>query len=189
MRSAVIKLESFTRTGPYPDAAFDQQALDKAYADGLSEGLSRHEDEQMRNLGAGIARLTTALAEDGARRASLRSEAVTALLPLLGELLDALTPAPVSQRLERSLTEELTRLSRCSQPLRARIICNERLRAIVERSLAESGASGIEIDTAETDHISLSLQGGRIEFSQDDMARQIRALIAEIREDEPSWTH
>lgn len=191
MRPALIKLESFAAmdAGSRSEPAFSQHSLDQAYADGMAEGLVRREDEQLRTLAAGIGRLSDALAEDDVRRVALRREAVDALLPLLTEILDALTPSATSQRLERCLTEELIRLSQSAAPVRAKILCSEDQRAMVENCMGSNGGRGIEIETRATSGISLSLQGGRIEFSQEDVARQIRALIAEAKGEETTWTH
>lgn len=190
MSTAVIKLESFsTPLRLKAEPMFSQEALDRAYSEGLNEGLTRRDDEQTRNLRAALERLTEALREDEARRAALRGEAIAALAPLLSEILDALTPSIVSQRLERVLVDEMHRLVAQTSPVRARIACSNKLRDMVERCLTETGATGVELEHSASDCISLTLQGGRIEFSQEQVSEQIRALVNEIRQDEPKWTH
>lgn len=191
MTLALFKLESFTSAlaGHGADLCYDKGALERAFADGLAEGLARKDDEQMRNLGAGLDRLARAVGDDEQRRAALRDEAVAALSPILDAILDNLAPAAQSRRLETELTGELTRLAQMAAPLRARISCSERLRGLVERCLAESGIDGIELTETPTDRISLSLHGGRIEFSTDRVAWDIRALISELKEDDTTWSH
>lgn len=190
MTLAVFKLESFTAATQDAQQAFAREALDQAFADGLAEGMARQQDEQARTLNAGLERLTRALADDEARRAELRREAVAALAPILAKILDCLAPAAESRRLEAALTEELLRLSRTAPPLRASIACGPSLRAMVDRCLAERGLEGIEVTAADSDRISLSLQGGRIELDPARVLDDIRALIAEINGNETSsWTH
>lgn len=191
MTLAVFKLESFGAAVAAQGAAltFSREALDQAFADGLAEGMARQQDEQARTLNAGLDRLARALTNDEARRAELRREAVEALAPILAQILDCLVPATESRRLEAALTEELLRLSRAAPPLRASIACGASLRAMVERCLADCGLAGIELTTAESDRISLSLQGGRIELDPARVSEDIRALLTEINGDETSWTH
>ncbi|WP_207100021.1 hypothetical protein [Paracoccus shandongensis] len=196
MSFAVLKLESFSAAVAAQGAAltFSREALDQAYADGLADGAARQSDEQARTLSAGLERLARALANDEARRAELRREAVEALAPVLAQILDCLAPAAESRRLEAALTAELLRLSRMAPPLRASIACGASLRAMVERCLAECGLEGIDVTESQAERIALSLQGGRIELEPARVAEGIRALIAEINGskpdgDETSWTH
>lgn len=192
MTLAAFKLESFGAAVAAQGAAlsFTREALDQAYADGVAEGRARQHDEQIRTLNAGLDRLAGALAEDEARRAHLRREAVEALAPVLAQILDCLAPAAESRRLEAALTEELVRLSRQSRPLRASIACGPSLRAMVDRCLAQTGLEGIEVTESESERISLSLQGGHIELDPARVADDIRALVTEITENgATSWTH
>ncbi|WP_295044315.1 hypothetical protein [uncultured Paracoccus sp.] len=196
MTLAAFKLESFGAAMAAQGAAlsFTREAVDQAFADGMAEGMARQADEQVRTLNAGLDRLARALADDEARRADLRREAVAALAPILWQILDCLAPAAESRRLEAALTEELLRLSRTASPLRASVACGSSLRAMVDRCLADCGLEGIEVTTAETDRISLSLQGGRIDLDPGQVADDIRALLTEINAPQPngddtSWTH
>ncbi len=191
MSLAVFKLESFGAAVAAQGGSltFGREALDQAFADGLAEGMARQQDEQARTLTAGLERLSRALADDEARRAELRREAVAALAPILAQILDCLAPAAQSRRLEAALTEELLRLSRAAPPLRASIACGPSLRAMVERCLADCGLEGIEVTASDAERISLSLQGGRIELDPARVAQDIRALITEINGNETSWTH
>ena len=196
MTLAAFKLESFSAAVAAQGAAltFSREALDQAFADGLAEGMARQQDEQARTLNAGLERLARALTDEDARRAELRCEAVAALAPILSQILDCLVPAADSRRLEAALTEELLRLSRQGQPLRASIACSPALRAMVDRCLADCGLGGIEVTDSDGDRISLSLQGGRIDLDPARVANDIRALLSEITGpksdgDETSWTH
>lgn len=190
MTLAMFKLESFSaaRGGHAAEAVFSREAVDQAYASGVADGQARKEDEQMRHLGAGLDRLSRALADDEARRATLRAEAVAALAPILDAILDSLTPAHDSRRLEQALRDELGRLAQLATPLRARIACSPQLRSLTERLLAEAGLEGIELGETDSDRISLSIQGGRIELSPEQVARDIRALVSELNEEETTWT-
>lgn len=184
MTLAVLKLESFgtAMTPQGAQAALAREALDQAFADGLAEGAARQQNEQVRTLNAGLDRLARALADDEARRAALRREAVEALGPILARILDCLAPAAESRRLEAALTEELLRLSRMARPLRASIACGPALRGMVERCVADCGLTGIEIAETDAERITLELQGGRIELDPDGVAGDIRRLIAELNE-------
>lgn len=191
MNLATFKLESFTdalaveagNSAPGIDVA------EQAFADGLAAGLARKEDAEIRSLRAGLDSLARSLAADEARRITLRGEAVAALAPLLEQVLDCVLPAADSRRLEAALTQELTRLSQSAAPIHARISCNARLRAMVERCLAETGLDGVELLETDTNCIGLTLHGGRIELSADKTAQDIRALIREITEGTPEWTN
>lgn len=201
MSLAVFKLESFGAAVAAQGAelTFTQDALDQAYADGLADGVARQADDQARTLTAGLERLARALADDEARRDALRREAAGALTPILAQILDCLAPAAQSRRLEAALTEELLRLSRCATPMRASIACGPSLRAVVDRCLAHCGLVGIDVAETESERISLSLGGGRIELDPTCVADGIRALIGEITGpgstgpkpdgDDMSWTH
>ncbi|MCZ0960247.1 FliM/FliN family flagellar motor switch protein [Paracoccus benzoatiresistens] len=187
MTLAVFKLESFSAAAAAQGAqpTFGREALDQAYADGLAEGIARQQDEQARTLNAGLERLARALADDEARRAELRREAVEGLAPVLAQILDCLAPAAQSRRLEEALTAELLRLSRAAPSLRARVTCGPSLRDMVDRCLADCGLEGIEVTESDCDRIALSLAGGRIELEPARVADTIRALIAEISGPKP----
>lgn len=190
MTSAVIKLESFNapRSGSIAPV-FSRAELDQAKSDGIAEGISRSENAQIESLRAGLDRLAASLDDEETRRSELRAEAVAALAPVLSEMLDALTPAAMSQRLERDLSRELQALAAQATPVKARISCNDTLRGMVQNCIEESGISGIELTHSTSERISLSLQGGHIEFSQEKISRQIRALVDEIKQDDTTWTH
>lgn len=188
MSLAMFKLESFSTVPTGQQPVFDQDAVDQAYANGLAEGLARQADEQMRALSAGLERICEALRDDQGRRIQLRQEAVTALTPVLEQILDCLAPAAQSRRLEEALNQQLQRLAQDARPLSIRVACGSGLRDMVERCLASLGLSEFELVTDERDRISLSLEGGHIELSPERTAGEIRALIAEIKGDE-SWTH
>lgn len=184
MTVAMFKLESFAPalSGMDRIRANDRAALDQAYADGLAEGLRRQEAQQIRNLQDMIDRLAQMLADDEARLARQRSEAVATLAPVLHHILDCLAPGTESRRLEAALTNELMRLSQEAPALRASLTCGPSLRAMVDRCLAQAGIDTIAVTTGDCDVVNLTVEGGRIEFSPARMAAQIRALIDEIRE-------
>lgn len=190
MTAAMFKLESFSSAmaGHGAPVTFTREAVDRAFADGLAEGLARKESDDLRNLGAGLERLQRGLSDDHGRRSQLRQEAVEALAPILTQMLDCLVPSAESQRLEKALNDELVRLARAHDPLRAIISCNAALRPMVDRCLTETGITDIDVIEAETDRISLSLRGGRIELSPDTIARDIRQLIAELQGENATWT-
>ena len=191
MSLAMFKLESFTSALANQGAVvtFTREAVDKAYAEGLTEGLSRKEDEDIRSLAAGLDQLRHCLRDDQARRAELRQEAVSSLTPILEQMLECLLPAQTSQRLEKVLKDELLRLSQLVTPLRAVISCNSRLRDTVERCLSEAGIEEVDLLDTPSDTISLSLQGGRVELSPQKIAEDIRNMISELKVEDPTWTH
>ena len=191
MSVAMFKLESFTSALAEQGArvTYDKESLDRAFADGIAEGMARAEREDARTLSIGLERLARAITDDEGRRVVLRQEALTSLAPVLDQILDCLAPASESRRLEAALTEELSRLSRKGQPLKASISCHPKMQGLVERCLADAGIREIELVPSDSDRISLALQGGRIEFAPDIMAAEIRELIAEIKGEDASWTH
>ena len=190
MSASLIKLESFTGLpGAGGSSSYTRDDLDLAFADGLAQGRAQRQDEDLQGVCSGMKHLADALSADEARRQELRADAVASLAPILSEMLDALVPSAQSQRMERSLVEELHRLSAQATPLHCRIACRPDLRAMVVRCLDEAGISGIELDDQPGTCVSLSLEGGRIEFVPERVAENIRALIAEITEGEEKWTH
>lgn len=191
MSPAALKLEAFhlSRVASDVQAAEKRAAVAQAYADGLSEGLARQEDEQIRILHAGLDRLARALKDEDDRLARLRREVVGALTPILSQILDCLAPAARSQRLEAALGAELVRLAQQARPVTVSIACGPALRPMVEEGLARHGLSGIAIIEGDADRIAFSLEGGRIELDPAAVADSIRNLIAEIIEDDASWTH
>lgn len=188
MANAAIKLESFAPARQsQPVATFSREELDRAYADGLAEGCAQRDSEESGRLMAALELLSQALSDDEARRDNLRKAAVAALFPLVSEIVDAFAPATASERLERALSDELERLAQTAPPVRARIACSEKLRGLVESCISKSGMDQIEVELVESDRVSVSLTGGSIEFSQEKIARQVRELIDEIKEDIAAW--
>nr|WP_111299659.1 hypothetical protein [Paracoccus saliphilus] len=187
----MFRLESFSSVllDQPTEATFTRQDLDQAYADGFAEARNQSRDEELRALGDSLERLAASLADDDARRNKMRLEAVEALSPILTQILDIMAPPSASRRLEEALRAELDRLAQRSSTLTARIACNERLRPLVERCLKDIGITGIEIDAAPADRITVTVAGGRIELTPDAIASQIRTLISEIKEDSTLWTH
>lgn len=187
MTTNVIKLESFTSPPPEPEipiGTFFQEDIDHARAEGIAEGLAQYEDKSAASLCEALESLGKVLEISEDQREMIYKEAVSGLIPVLSEIVDALAPASISKRLERSLTDELTRIANLAEPVRVRLTCTDTLREMVEASVAQSGISEIELDTSTGDGISLSHTGGNIKFSQDKITTEIRRLIDEIKEEE-----
>lgn len=184
MTLASFQLESFSaaKPGRQQVPTFLQADLDQAFSDGLAEGVAKATDDQLRNLEAGLARLGKALTDDSLRRAEMRKEAVSALAPILDAIIDNLAPAAESRRLEEALLGELVRLSETAQPLRARISCGARQTAMVRKCLGQLEIENIEVTETEDNRINLTLQGGRIEISAEQIAQEIRAIIHELND-------
>ncbi|RNF32915.1 hypothetical protein [Paracoccus methylarcula] len=193
MASPAIKLESFDRArqSPAPPTiTYSRDDLERARAEGVSEGRAQREAEEIGQLRTSLEFLARTLSDEEERREKLRAEAVAALFPLISGIVDAFARSTAaSQRLEQALTAELDRLARASPPVRAHISCGEKLRDLVDGCISQSGMTGIELTTTESDRVSLSIEGGGIEFSQEKIARQIRELIDEITEDMAAWTN
>ncbi|TGN67268.1 hypothetical protein E4L95_05630 [Paracoccus liaowanqingii] len=186
----MFKLESFSdAVAKRPvEVTFSRADLDQAFANGQSAAQAEAEDAGLRALQDGLHRLADSLAEDEARRHRLRQEAVEALSPLLHQILDLMAPPRSSHRLEEALQAELLRLSQRADPLSARIACGSGLRPMVQHCMDVAGLDGIVLDEIALDRISVTLQGGRIELAPEDIADNIRALIAEITEEDGTWT-
>lgn len=186
MNGSVIKLESFAGT-PASAAMFNAAALEEAYRDGYADGRADERGQDMKSLIQQIRALTDEITDDDARRMTLRGEAVQVLSPILEQMIDALVPSSESARLERVLTMELAQLAQRGMPLSCRIACSTDDLPMVERCIAEAGADNIEVAARAGSGIRVELQGGRIEFDHDRVAADIRALIAEIKEND-AWT-
>lgn len=186
MIANVIKLESFTTPVPEsetPVGTFFQKDIDQARAEGIAEGLLQSEDKSAATLCEALESLGKVLEISEEQRSVIHKEAVSALIPVLSEIVDALAPALVSQRLERILKAELTRIAHLAEPMRVRLSCSKSLHEIVKIWIAETGISEIELDTNPTEGITLSHTGGNINFSQDKITTEIRRLIDEIKEE------
>lgn len=191
MTLAMFKLESFSNAAVEQAAPmiFTQADLDRAFAEGAEEATLKAQDDQLRALDAALVQLARTMADDETRRAQIRSEAVQALAPILTQVLDLVAPSASAGRMEQALTRELARLAQEATPLVAQIACSDRMRAMVDRCLHQTGLQSIALGPAATDTITVTLQGGRITLDPDTITRDIRALISEITEDDTTWTH
>lgn len=192
MTLALFRLESFSHRAPAVEIAevsFCRDDLDQAYADGYGAGKAEAYEAQAEALTRHLSELSQALAEDDSRRAVLRAEAVATLAPVLSQILDLVVPAGQSRRLEESLNAELMRLADQAPALKVRIACGPGLRTMVERCLSEHGLSGLMIDDIPAAKVSIILEGGRIEISPEQVAQDLAALIADIKEGASEWTH
>ena len=190
MSLALFKLESFSNAvAARVEVTYTQADLDQAFADGVAQASAQAQDDQLRALSASLEQVAAGLAADETRRRQMRQEAVDALAPILHQVLDLMAPPLSSRRLEGALQAELTHLAQRATPVGLRIACNDRLADMVRRCLAQAGLEGIEIAPVPQDLITVSLQGGHIDFTPDSIAGDIRALIAEITQEDSTWTH
>lgn len=181
MNSALIKLESFS-AGPGAAVRFTRDAVDQAYRDGFGDGQRSGDENDRKLLAQKLTELAVQLADEEDRRRAVRAEAVQALTPILSEILESMAPSDQSKRLEDALTAELARLAQLAAPVHCRIDCPADLREMVDRCIAEAGLTSFDLNESGGDRITLSLQGGRIEFDKAAIATGIRDLIAEIKE-------
>ncbi|TJZ92542.1 hypothetical protein FA743_06660 [Paracoccus gahaiensis] len=190
MSLALFRLESFSPAAASRpvEVSFSREDLDRAFADGQAAALAEVEDAGLRALQDGLHRLSDILAEDEARRRQMRQEAVEALAPLLHQIIDLMAPPLSSRRLEEALQAELMRLSQRADPLSARIACSSGLRPMVQHCVEAAGLGSIVLDEIAEDRIAVTLQGGRIQLAPTEIADSIRALIAEITEEDAPWT-
>ena len=181
----MIKLESFFADPSIDQAARDAaEATDRAYRSGLADGRAAQANAEAAALTEAMRNLAAELAGEDSRRAALRHEAVLTLAPILTAILDAMAPTGTSERLERSLVEELSRLAQMAPPMTCRVACAAEMRPVVERCAEAAGLTALEIvERPLGDVLHLSLHGGHIEFSQGAVAEAIRELIREIQED------
>lgn len=191
MSLAIFKLESFSNAvaARGVEVTYTQADLDQAFADGMAQASAQAQDDQLRALGASLEQVAAGLAADETRRRQLRQEAVDALTPILHQILDLMAPPLSSRRLEEALQTELTHLAQRANPVGLRIACSDRLADMVRRCLAQAGLQGIDIAPVPQDLITVTLQGGHIDFTPDNIAGDIRALIAEITQEDSTWTH
>ena len=186
----MFKLESFSNAPVIRpvEPTFTQADLDQAHADGMAQARAALEDQQMQQLRASLEAVAAGLAEDEARRRQMRQEAVDALAPILHQILDLMAPPLGARRLEEALLSELSHLAQRTSPLGVRISCGAGLRGMVERCLAQAGLEGIALSDRAEDSITVTLHGGRIDITPDRIAEDIRALIAEITQEDSPWT-
>lgn len=185
MSSTAIKLEAFipAKLQPAPEPTFTLDDLNRARAEGYANGDEQARNGDIHQLCAGLERLSQSLADAQSLRHQILTEMSTAFIPLMSGIVDALAPLHASQRIERALSAELTRLTDDENPISARIACNDRLRGMVERCIADADIAGIALDDTVSDCISLSFTGGHIEFSNEKIISEIKNIINELSED------
>ncbi|RJE88155.1 FliH/SctL family protein [Paracoccus onubensis] len=185
MAPTAIKLESFIPTGLQLaiEPTFTLDDLDRARAEGFADGQQQARNDDTRQLCSALERVSQSLAEDQKLRNQVRKETTAAFIPLISGIVDALAPLHASQRIERALIAELSRLASDEHPISLRIACNDKLRDLVRRCIAETGMTEITLDDAESDLVSLSFAGGNIEFSNEKIIREINDMIEEIMVD------
>ena len=187
----MFKLESFSNAvaARRVEVTYSQADLDQAHADGRAEALAEARNADLAALVAGLEQVAAGLAAEEARRREIRQEAVDALAPILHQVLDLMAPPTASRRLEEALHAELTHLAQRTEALTLRIACSDGLRPLAERCLAQAGLDAVVLEPARDDRITVTLQGGRIDFTPDGIADDIRSLIAEISQEDGTWTH
>lgn len=185
MSLTAIKLETFrpAKLQPTPEPTFTLDDLNRARAEGYADAQEQLRTDDIRQLCAGLERLSRSLADEQNLRHQIRTEMTSAFIPLMSGIVDALAPLHASQRIEQALTAELTRLIDEGNPIVARISCNDRLRGRVERCIADADVTGIALDDTESECISLSFANGHIEFSNEKIVREIKEMIDEFSED------
>lgn len=186
MSLAMFKLESFSRpeTGlNTPEIRYCRDDVDQAYADGYATGRAEATEAQIQDLHRALAALSDVMAEDDARRHALRQEAVDALLPVLEQIIDLMAPVEISRRIEQSLADELRRLAQSAVPVRAEILCGQSLRGLVTESLKAHDLQRLRIIEIDEPVIRIRLDGGRIEITPGQIAKNIAAVIAAAREE------
>ena len=185
MASTAIKLEAFIPAKPQspPEPIFTLDDLNRARAEGYTDGDEQARTGDIHQLCAGLERLSQSLADDQRLRHQIRTEMTSAFIPLMSGIIDALAPLHASQRIERALSAELNRLADNENPISARIACNDRLRGMVERCIADANIAEIALDDTVSDCISLSFTGGHIEFSNEKIISEIKNIINELSED------
>ncbi len=185
MAPTAIKLEAFmpARLQTTPEPTFTRDDLDHARAEGYADGQQQARNDDIQQLCSALERASQSLGEDQTFRQDVRKEMTAAFIPLISGIVDTLAPLHASQRIERALTAELTRLANEAYPVSLRIASNDKLRDLVKSCIAEAGITGVSLDDAESDRISLSFTGGHIEFSNEKIIHEIKNLIEEIAED------
>lgn len=184
MSGAVFKLESFNPAPAIPPARFCADDLSASYQEGYAKGMADRAEEDLERLIEALTRLSDSLNDDEHRRARLRDEAVASLSPILSAVVDTLSSQAELQRIEAALVAELGRLAAMAAPLSCHITYGEGWADTVARCLQRSHAKGVTTAQSDTPGITLSLEGGHIEFDPRQMAHGIRALITEIGDTE-----
>ena len=187
MSAAMFRLESFAAP-PAPEPVFTRADLDAARAEGHAAGLAQAQDEQAAAATRALTALAASLSDDDARRGALRDEAVEALSPILRQILRAMAPPAISARIEDALRHELRRLAADTRPQVARIACGPRLRAMLNRCLADAGLTGIQLQDRPDDRLVIDLQGGRIEYDPERVMADLLTILDDIQKDDTTWT-
>ena len=185
MAATALKLEAFVRPKPQlkPEPTFTQEDLDRARSEGYAAGLEQGRLEDVSQLCTGLEHIGRTLADDVRSRGDIRRETMTAVIPLLTGIVDALAPLNTSPRIGQALIAELAKLAERAPPVSVRIACSDQLRPLVEECIARSDIVGVELEETASDRISLSFTGGHIEICNEKIAMEIKKLITEIEED------
>ena len=131
------------------------------------------------------AALSGRLAAEQADRAAAGEGQGRALAPLVGALLEAITPLAARTRLEAALLAELRQLAGSVTPLSARLRCGADMAVFAAACLAATGVEAIAIDPSGPEGtVEAELLGGTIAWDVAAVAEQLRALVHEIMETE-----
>ena len=187
MTGTAIRFESFDcdENGPRHAHRYNQREYDAARLAGYDEGVAAGRGAGTQDLVAAIQRLAHSLGEDEMRLRAIRHNTVAAMAPILIEMLDAVASRGTAKRLEDTLLSEMRRLADAPTPPSCHVRCHASLRPMVEAAARAAGLTCLNLtECAAEETPSMTLNGGRIEFSQHSAAERIRRLIAETQEDE-----
>jgi hypothetical protein len=189
MNPAAFKLECFQQA-PRADAVthYDRRALDRAYQNGLAEGLRQQQHAEFHALLTAIEGLCRSLQEDDSRRSAIQHETVASFAPILTEILGTAFSQGESRRVEQALRHQLTLLIKASPERRLRIFCPEALRPMVDEVLTSLPGAPVEATTAASKGVEIVFEGGRTELSPQRVASQISDILRENLNLETTWT-
>lgn len=181
MRTAALRLDSFSRAASRAGHAIApaeiEDAFQRGHEKGLHEGRERSLDDLTRQLGALREEIAGAAQRDHARR----QEALASLAPVLSAIVDILAPRTAAGRLRDALAAELARLVEHPPAGRVLLRCPEDLRPDVEDCVAQSGlAAVIEPSLSGGCGVELVASRGTIVFDPMRVADELKSIVNDI---------
>ncbi|MFT4013893.1 MAG: hypothetical protein QM682_10910 [Paracoccus sp. (in: a-proteobacteria)] len=177
--AAALRLDSFAV--PLPAAGAPSQAdLDRAYHDGLEQGLHQGREASLDALTAELSRLRQGLKLADADARQIRHEALQAVAPALALIIDLLGPAGARERLLGALRQELAHLVDHAEGASLRVRCGPDLAPDVRECLRRAGLHADLVIDPHQAGIELGVNGGAIRFDPAAPAKQLHAIIDEL---------
>ena len=183
MSQVAFKLESFSDAPSPPCALVEAEAVEIAYREGLTEGRAAGFSAELRGLTDAITAVEAQLSDSEQIRVAAYAEALTALTPLLHEIVAALADQASSAMLEAALIREVQGIVADAPGPGWHILCPPGMEQVIRRCANAAGIGTADIRaTPDIPDAQIVMDQGRIVFSKSQVAARFGDLISELQE-------